>query len=68
MAGQIREHFASELREHSQSRRDERVALIAMLTSVESWEQLRNVYGLSPQQTRRAWTQAIDALLRPAGP
>ncbi len=68
MAGQIREHFASELREHSQSRRDERVALIAMLTSVESWDQLRNVYGLSPLQTRRAWTQAIDALLRTAGP
>ena len=64
MADQVREHFAPELRERSQARRDDLVALIAMLTSVESWDQFRNVYGRSPLQTRRAWTHAIDALLR----
>lgn len=68
MAGQIREHFAPELRERSQARRDDLVALIAMLTSVESWDQFRNVYGRSPLQTRRTWTHAIDALLRRTAP
>ncbi len=63
MADQVREHFATELRERSAAQRDDAVALIAMLTSVESWEQFRNTYGRSPLQTRRAWTQAIDALL-----
>ncbi len=63
MAEQVREHFAPELRERSQARRDDLVAFIAILTSVESWDQLRNVYGRSPLQTRRAWTHAIDALL-----
>ncbi len=68
MAGQIREYFAPELRERSQARRDDLVALIAMLTSVESWDQFRNVYGRSPLQTRRTWTHAIDALLRRTAP
>ena len=63
MADQVREHFAPELRERSASQRDDAVALIAMLTSVESWEQFREAYGRSPLQTRRAWTHAIDALL-----
>ncbi len=63
MAQQVREHFAPELRERSAAQRDDAAALIAMLTSVESWEQFRNTYGRSPLQTRRAWTQAIEALL-----
>jgi AcrR family transcriptional regulator len=54
MAGQIREHFAPELRERSQTRRDDLVALIAMLTSAESWDPFRNASGRSPLQTRRA--------------
>jgi DNA-binding transcriptional regulator YbjK len=43
--------------------RDDAVALIAMLTSVESWEQFRLAYGRSPLQTRRTWAQAIEAVL-----
>ena len=63
MADQVREHFAPELRERSAAQRDDAVALIAMLTSVESWEQFRNAHGRSPMQIRRAWSQGIDALL-----
>jgi len=63
MAEQVREHFAPELQERSAARRDDTAALIAMITSVESWEQFRNTYGRSPLQTRRAWTQAIESLL-----
>ncbi len=64
MLDQVQEHFAPELRRRSAARREDAAALIAMITSVESWEQLRNTYGRSPLQTRRAWTQAIESLLR----
>jgi AcrR family transcriptional regulator len=63
MLDQVREHFAPELRERSAAQRDDAATLIAMITSVESWEQFRNTYGRSPLQTRRAWTQAVEALL-----
>jgi len=63
MVDQVREHFAPELRERSAARRDDAAMLIATITSVESWEQLRNTCGRSPSQTRRAWTRAIEALL-----
>ncbi|MGD2047397.1 MAG: TetR/AcrR family transcriptional regulator [Gemmatimonadota bacterium] len=63
MVDQVREHFAPELRERSAARRDDAAALIAMITSLESWEQFRTTYGRSPVQTRRAWTQAIESLL-----
>ena len=60
---QVHEHFAPELRERPAARRDDAAMLIAMITSVESWEQLRKTYGRSPLQTRHAWTRAIEALL-----
>ena len=63
MADQGREHFAPELRALTAAQRDDAVALIATLTSVESWEQFRHAYGRSPAQTRRAWTQAIESVL-----
>jgi len=63
MADQVREHFAPELRELPAARREDAVALIAMLTSVESWEQFRTTYGRSPLQTRRAWVRAIETFL-----
>ena len=63
MANQVREHFAPELQEFSAAKRDDAVAMIATLTSVESWEQFRHTYRRSPLQTRRAWTKAIEALL-----
>jgi AcrR family transcriptional regulator len=63
MADQVREHFAPELLGLTPAQGDDAVALIASLTSVESWEQFRNSYGRSPMQTRRAWTQVINAIL-----
>ncbi|HIF93660.1 MAG TPA: TetR/AcrR family transcriptional regulator [Myxococcales bacterium] len=63
MADEVREHFAPELRGLTSALRDDVVALIASLTSVESWEQFIHTYGRSPLQTRRAWAQAIDAIL-----
>jgi len=63
MANQVREHFAPELRGLTAAKRDDAVAMIATLTSVESWEQFRHAYRRSPLQTRRAWANAIEALL-----
>jgi AcrR family transcriptional regulator len=63
MANEIRENFAPELRALTPAQRDDTVAVIASLTSVESWEQFRHAYGRSPLQTRRAWARTIDAVL-----
>lgn len=64
MANQVRDHFAPELRELTAAQQDDAVALVAMLTSVESWEQFRHAYRRSPLQTRRAWATAIQVILQ----
>ena len=66
MADQLREHFDPELRGLPAAQRENVVATIASLTSVESWEQLRLTHGRSPAQTRRAWSDAIGRMLRTA--
>lgn len=63
MADQIQRHFDAELETLSPTRREDTVAAIAALTSVESWEQFRRSHRRTPAQTRRAWTRAIDRLL-----
>ncbi|MEM9513882.1 MAG: TetR/AcrR family transcriptional regulator [Actinomycetota bacterium] len=63
MANQINRHFDVELQTLSTARRDDTVATIAALTSVETWQQFRHSYGRTATQTRRAWSTAIAALL-----
>lgn len=63
MADQVRMHFDDELRGLSPARREGIVAAIAVLTSVESWEQFRRSHGRTPTQIRRAWADATDRLL-----
>lgn len=62
-AEQIRRHFDAELRALPPARREDAVATIASLTSVESWEQFRHAHGRSPVQIRRAWSRAIERTL-----
>jgi AcrR family transcriptional regulator len=62
-ADQIRLHFEAELRALPPARREDAVATIATLTSVESWEQFRHAHGRTPVQIRRAWSRAIDVTL-----
>lgn len=64
MADQVRAHFDTELRALSPAHREDAVATIATLTSVESWEQFRLAHGRSAVQTRRAWSRAIEQALR----
>jgi AcrR family transcriptional regulator len=63
LAGQVRQHFDTELRLHSPARRDDMVTLIAVLTSVNSWHQFRHSHHRSPAQTRRAWRAALTGIL-----
>ncbi|MEM9041831.1 MAG: TetR/AcrR family transcriptional regulator [Actinomycetota bacterium] len=62
-ADQVRSYFDAELLVHGPARRDDIVAAIAVLTSVESWQQFRRSHGRSPLQTRRAWRDALVKIL-----
>lgn len=68
MADQVRRHFDAELRTLTPTRREDTVAAIAALTSVESWEQFRRNHDRTPVQTRRAWNSAIDRILPDTDP
>ena len=61
--GQIRQHFADELRQASAARADDLAELVDVLTAFESWDLLRTTHGRSDAQIRRAWTGALTALL-----
>lgn len=63
LADQARQHFDPELRPHGPARRDDMVTAIAVLTSVESWQQFRHTHHRSPAQTRRAWRAALTGIL-----
>ena len=47
-------------------RADDIVAVVAVLTSVESWQQFRHTHGRTALQTRRAWSTALGAILEAA--
>jgi AcrR family transcriptional regulator len=63
MAGQVRRHFGAELAELTPARRDDLVAVICVVTSFESWQQLRDDHGRKPTQLRRAMTESLRRLL-----
>ncbi|MCU0310964.1 MAG: TetR/AcrR family transcriptional regulator [Acidimicrobiales bacterium] len=62
-ADQVRQHFEADLQPHGLARRDDMVAAIGVLTSVESWQQFRHSFGRSPFQTNRAWRTALAGIL-----
>jgi len=66
LADQARRHFEAEFQSRSSAQRDDMMATIAVLTSVESWQQFRQSYGRSPSQTRRAWRSALAGILADA--
>lgn len=63
MADQLSEHFAAELAGLRPVARRERVALVAALTSYESWEQLRR-QGLDHAAVARALRVGVERLVR----
>ncbi|MFP5489548.1 MAG: hypothetical protein ACLGHQ_14745, partial [Acidimicrobiia bacterium] len=64
LADQLSEHFATELAGLRPGRRREVVAVVAALTSYESWEQLRR-QGLDRKAVGRALRTGIERLLAP---
>ena len=62
-ADQIRQHFDLELSDLSPSAGDDIVAVIATLTSFESWDQQCRDHRRSSNQIRRAWTAALTRIL-----
>ncbi|MGH1488698.1 MAG: TetR/AcrR family transcriptional regulator [Acidimicrobiales bacterium] len=62
-ADQIRNHFDHELGSLTAAARDDLVAVINVLTSFESWDQMRHSSGRSKMQTARSWNSAIRAVL-----
>jgi AcrR family transcriptional regulator len=63
LAEQARRHFAADLDRFGPARQDDIVTAISVLTSVESWQQFRHSHGRTPLQTRRAWRDALTAIL-----
>lgn len=64
LADQLRRHFAPELASLRPAPRRELVAVLAALTSFESWDQLHE-QGLDRNQTQRVLRSSIDRLLPP---
>lgn len=61
--GQVRDHFAPEIKARSRAEADDLVALIDVLVSFDGWDLMVSEYGRSRTQVRRAWTSALEALL-----
>jgi AcrR family transcriptional regulator len=62
LAEQLDQHFATELAALSDQARRERVAVLAALTSFETWDQLTE-QGLDREAIARAWADSLLALL-----
>ena len=66
LADQVRQYFVADLQAHGPAQRDDIVTTIAVMTSVESWQQFRHSHHRTPTQTRRAWRTALaDVLAAP---
>lgn len=61
---QLSQHFDEELSLLQATARKERLAVVAALTSFESWDQLRG-HGFTSSQLNRVLRQNLDRLLQP---
>lgn len=59
--------YAQELSTLPDGPREQLLLALAALTSFESWDQMRNCHGLSPEATQAVWQSAIDRMLPSAG-
>lgn len=60
----VRRHFAPELKRRSRAEAEDLIALIDVLVSFDAWDLLSMDHGRSRTQIRRAWTLALESLLR----
>lgn len=57
--------YGPELATLPEAEREQLLFALGALTSIESWEQMRDVYGLSTETAQSVWRAAIDRLLPP---
>jgi len=57
--------YASELAGLDEAQRQQLLFALATLVSFESWDQMRDCYGLSVEDSQAAWRAAIDRMLPP---
>lgn len=57
--------YAPELATLAEPERERLLMALATLISFESWDQLRDCYGLSVEQCEAVWREAIDHMLPP---
>ena len=63
LARQVEAHFGPELADATPARRDDLVAVVDTMTSIDAYRILRETHERSDTQIRRAWLAAIDAVL-----
>lgn len=64
MDSQVRKQFAPELKQRSRAEAEDVVSLIDVIVSFAGWEMMADEQSRSRTQIRRAWTVALDSLLR----
>lgn len=62
---QVERYFAPELRSLTPARRADLVSTLDAATSVDAGDMITEVYGRSPAQIRRAWTELLLSVLPP---
>lgn len=60
--------YAEELASLDEVERQQLLFALATLVSFESWDQMRDCYGLSVEESEAAWRAAIDRMLPPTPP
>jgi len=60
----VRRHFAPELKARPKAEAEDTIALINVLVSFDGWDLMTQDHLRSRAQVRRAWTLAIESLLR----
>ena len=57
--------YAPELASLAEPKREQLLIAIATMISFESWDQMRDCYGLSSEDAQAVWRTAIDRMLPP---
>ena len=60
--------YGPELAALAEPQREQLLIAMATMISFESWDQMRDCYGLSPDDAQAVWRAAIDRMLRPRRP
>jgi hypothetical protein len=57
--------YGAELATLAEPQRDQLLVAMATMTSFESWDQMRDCYGMSTDEAQAVWRNAMDRMLPP---